>query len=88
MSTTSQPAYSVTTSWTDLCATVGSASGVSVLIQNLTEYDVEVVASGGVEPDQSVRGIILDLKDSIELTASNIWVRSSHKPSQLAVMTL
>lgn len=76
MATASQNTITVTGAWKDIAAEVVALSGVDVLIQNLDDDAIDVVAGGATAP--SGKGPIrLDTLDSVQVNAANIWVRGT-----------
>lgn len=70
--TASQPRITVTAAWTNIVAGNGSLASVNVLIQNVDDDLVEVVAAADPAGKGPVR---LDTGEVIEVNAAAIWVR-------------
>lgn len=67
--------FTVTKNWADLTAALPSASGVDVLIQNVTLNHAQVVAGGASAPvDKS--GVILGPFESLRCNNAKIWAKS------------
>lgn len=76
MPTATQADYAVTTTWTDLAATITGAVSVACLIQNLTDAPVQIVWGGAAAPAVTHSGVTLNKFDSMAGTAAKIWVRA------------
>lgn len=74
MATASQDLITVTGAWTDIVAGNAALASVDVLIQNLDDDTVDVVAAAAAPGKGPVR---LDTLDSVQVNAANIWVRGS-----------
>ena len=87
MATATQADYTVTTSWTNLVATIGAAGSVDVLLQNKGDGDVRVYW-GGAEPTDEDGGVVLETFDSMQGNAAAIWVRTDRGTDPLGVTLL
>lgn len=89
MATTSLAPYSVTNAYTDVIDTLGAAADVDTFIQNVGFGSTIELVLGGTEPAATVKGILLDFKDSLQVNTGAIWVRNFRSSiSTLAVVTL
>lgn len=82
--------YPVTTSWTDVVATVTGAASVDAVYQNVGQNTIAVVFAGGSAPTTST-GILLGPFDSVQGNAANVWARTaegSYGESSLSVATV
>lgn len=90
MTTATLNDYPVTTSWTDVVATVTGAASVDAVFQNVGRTPVAVVFGGGSAPT-SKTGIVLAPFDSVQGNAANVWARTiegSGGQSSLSVATV
>lgn len=81
--------YAVTSTWTDVVATLAGMASVDTLIQNVDKHDVQVV-SGGASAPTNKTGVILGYKESVQVNAANVWVRKvgSDQSGRISVTTL
>lgn len=88
MATASQNDYDVTSTWTNVVATIAGIASVDTLIQNLSTTPVWVapLASGG--PPSGKTGVVLGQYDSFKVNAAQVWVRTPSSSAKIGVTTV
>lgn len=71
--------------WTDLVVADATLANVAVLVQNLDDNEVRVVAGGAGQPAATVPGVVLGRLDSVQVTSDHIWVKGG---GQLGLTTV
>lgn len=77
MATATLTDYTVTTTWTDVIATLAAAASVDALYQNTGSGPVRIVFGGASAPASTVTGLILGAQDSVQGNAAKVWVRAA-----------
>jgi hypothetical protein len=88
MPTATLPDFVVTPAYTNLVATIAGAGGVKVLIQNIDQYDVSVVAQASGSAPTDRQGVILRPREVFEFEAAQLWVRAFGPSGRVSVTAL